>query len=144
MEKFIGLLVLLSFGMGVVCSTLLIIWFVRRRPLTDFNKIAVAFILLGAIIQIANLLVWFWINAHGTLPVMGVIQDIALWLWPSSIVLMALDEPAPGPSWGAILFIYSIGIFCNIGTYGAAGLVVGRLCIACKRWRVPKEGEIAR
>lgn len=144
MEKFIGPLILLSFGMGVVCITLLIIWFVPRRPLTDSNKIAVVFILMGASVPIAILPVWYWINAHGTFPAMGVIQDIAKWLWPSSIVLMALDYPAPGPSWGATLFIYSIGIVCNIGTYGTAGLVVGRACIACKRWRAPKEGEIAR
>jgi len=128
MDKYIGPLVLLFTLAGAVCVVLLTVWLLTRVRLTTFRKIALAFICAGAIVPIAILPAWVWINRHGGFSAIGGIQDVTIALWPTSIVLMALDSPGPLP-WSTIAFVYGFSMLGNVGTYGIVGLIVGWLYV---------------
>lgn len=123
MEKYIGPLLLLATLAGVIWLILSVWWLFHRKQLTGFRRVVLAFVGIGALIPFVILTVWYWINTHGTFRAAGGIQDVAMRVWPTSIELMALDAPAPGPRISSIVIIYSLSILGNIGVYGAAGAV---------------------
>lgn len=57
---------------------------------------------------------------------------LMLSLWPSSIVLMALDTNQPPEAWNA-LYIWSVSIALNVILYIAVGLLLRLLSGAIKR-----------
>ena len=132
MENYIPWFVLLSTVMGGFCVVLLICWLLGRAPLTTFAKIALGFMFAGAIIPVAILPIWFWINAHGSPSATGGIQHVAVMLWPSSFVVLALDASEPAP-WSTILFVYLFAILGNVGAYGTVGLIVGWVYVRFNR-----------
>jgi len=122
MDKFIGPLLLASTLMGLLLLPLSAVWLIRRG-LNSFKKIAVSFISLGAVVPAVIAPTWSWIDKHGSPSVVDVIERVALWLWPTSIALLALDSPQPLP-WSTIAFVYGSSIVANIGLYGTVGLVI--------------------
>jgi hypothetical protein len=75
--------------------------------------------LAGAIIPIVILPIWFWTNNH---PAVAGFEDIAIVLWPSSLLLMILEDSR---SWSIIVFVYGFAILGNVGLYGTVGMIVG-------------------
>ncbi len=116
MHLYFPLLIQLPAGAGALYVILTIIWLLSRTPLDSFRKIALAFMLAGALIPVAILAVGFSFKAD--------VSGVAIVLCPSSIVTMALEGPAPQP-WSTIIFVYGFIILCNVGLYGTVGLVVG-------------------
>jgi hypothetical protein len=124
MERYIGPLILLSTAAGLLCVVLAAWWILGRHPLTGFRKVAATFICAGAVIPVAILPVWFWLDRHRPWGSSGTFESFAVTLWPTSIVLMGLEGPDPQP-WSTIAFVYAFSILGIVGVYGTAGLLVG-------------------
>jgi hypothetical protein len=132
MFNWFGMLIVLATLTGVVWVTLSAVWLLKRASLTTLKRIAFGFICLGALIPAVILLLWKWAFRHGNFAAEGWIQGIAIWLWPTSIELMALDSPEP-QAWSGIAMVYAVSILGNIGIYGVAGFIVGWLAASVKR-----------
>jgi hypothetical protein len=129
----LALLLRFSVLAGAVCTFVLIpLWLLRRTRLSVFRKLALAFMLIGALIPIAILPVWSWINAHGSLVEQVGFEHFVIRVWPSSIMLMALDTAGP-PQIIFTVAVYSIAILGNIGLYGVVGLCVSWAYIRIRR-----------
>ncbi len=129
MQRYFPLFVLLSTVAGALCVILTIIWLLSRTRLNSFRKVALAFVFAGAIIPIVILPIWFWTNEH---PFFSRFEDVAVVLWPSSIVTMALEGPEPAP-WSTIAFVYGFAILGNVGLYGTVGLIVAWVYVRFRR-----------
>ena len=112
MQLYFPLLIQLPAVAGALYVILTIIWLLSRKPLNSFRKIALAFMLTGAIIPIVILPIWFWTNNY---PVVSGFENVAIVLWPSSILLMILEGSR---SWSTIIFVYGFAILGNVGLYG--------------------------
>jgi hypothetical protein len=124
MEEYIGPLILLATLAGLVWVILGVWWLIHRKQLSALRRIVLVFAGIGVLVPLVTLLIWDWINAHGSFSAMGTIQDVALRIWPTSIELMALDSPAPGPTLGGVVLVYSVSTLGNVGIYGTLGFIV--------------------
>jgi hypothetical protein len=131
MFNWFGMLVVLTTLAGIIWVILSAVWLLRRSRLTKLKRIAFGFMCVGALIPAVILLLWSWSRRHN-FAAEGWIEGIAIWLWPTSIELMALDSPGPQP-WSGIAMVYAISILGNIGAYGVAGFIVGWLAASVKR-----------
>lgn len=115
MQLYFPLLIQIPAIAGALYVILTIIWLLSRAPLSSFRKIALAFMLTGAIIPLVVLLLALAVRD---------ISGVAIVLCPSSILVMGLEGPTPQP-WSTIVFVYGFIILCNVGLYGTVGLIVG-------------------
>jgi hypothetical protein len=115
--NFYGILFTSSIILGALWLIISVWWLVRRSSFSDFRKAAMAFVLAGVIVPFVLISVW----VRGT-----EIEGIAPFLWPTSIMLMALDQPSPSPV-SSIALVYGMSILGNIGIYGTAGLPLSML-----------------
>ena len=134
MERFIGQLILVSTAAGLVWVFLLGWWMFGRARFTTFKRLAAVFMFAGAVVPLVMLPVWFWLNRHPTWRASGGFEELVTRVWPTSIVLMALDSPTPVP-WSTIIFVYAFSILGNVGAYGAVGLIVSWLYVRLRRAR---------
>lgn len=127
MQRLILGAVLLGMLMGVFYVGLGTWWLVRQVNRTLFKKIELAFIGAGLLIPVVIFPVWTLINRHGSATAIFDIQDIALVLWPTSIVLML---PA-GPAWSLSTVIIIVGLCAlgNVAVYGTIGLIVAWISV---------------
>jgi vacuolar-type H+-ATPase subunit I/STV1 len=117
-QLYFPLLIQLPAVAGTLYVILTVIWLLSRTPLNNFRKIALSFMLAGAMIPGAILAVWFSFKAD--------VSGVAIVLWPSSLVLMGLEGPAPSP-WSTVIAVCVFAILGNVGLYGTVGITVGGL-----------------
>ena len=101
-QLYFPLLIWLPVIAGALYVVLTIIWLLSRIPLNSLRKIALAFMVTGAIIPFVILLLAL------------VVRDMP----------MGLEGPTPQP-WSTMVFVYGFIILCNVGLYGTAGMIVG-------------------
>jgi len=60
--------------------------------------------------------------------------EVEFFLWPSSLMFMALDTPSPA-TWSTVIAVYAIAIAENFLLYAAVGAVAWPLAYAIQRSR---------
>jgi hypothetical protein len=70
--------------------------------------------------------------------------EMEFWLWPSSLMFMALDVPSPAPV-STVFAIYAIAFAENAVLYAAVGVLTSPVVYIARRWwttcrSVPQKG----
>jgi hypothetical protein len=81
---------------------------------------------LGIVVPLILMFVFFVLHRQ--------IEEAASLLWPSSIMFMALDVPAPAP-WSTVIAVCSIAIIENALLYAVVGAAIWPLAYATQRLR---------
>ncbi len=112
------------FGTATLCLMFIYV-FLRRERRGRVLKMIVAFGAIGLLIPSA-------VTALDLIRHNDSIES-ARFLWPSSIMLMALDSPTESAS--NTIFVFGMAILSNVGLYGFVGLCAGGIWV----WIRPKQ-----
>jgi hypothetical protein len=122
MEAYLGRLIPFSLPFGIFYLGLATWWLLRRVKRTPFKKIMLGFVAAGLFVPVVTLPVWDLINGHVCSSGRGTMESVGLAVWPTSIMLMALEG---SPSLGTTIIICGLSTVGNVGIYGTVGLIAG-------------------
>lgn len=100
--------------------------------MSTFKRVIVAAILAGGVgpVLLTPLVVWLDVHPHGR--VAPWVELLFMYLWPTSVMLMAGagTQPLTGPYW----VLLSLAVLANIIAFGAAGLLLALAYAAVRRF----------